>query len=191
MDQGPRGVPQLGRWLSLVRHVANEPRNIEQGMSNGEGPCRKMATRSRENARKTTKPGVGWGPASREMQATASRGCWWLFVTFRGNRSPLPVRNSTFLVRCSSVLPRNVAHNPTCVKQRGHGPTATFMGLVRGPKRPSPTTTNTPAWASPPATPRLGCRDMAVVLCNADSELPPGPLESFVCERLSCQLSDG
>jgi hypothetical protein len=53
---GPRGrTAQLGRWFGLVRHRAHEPQNIEQGISNDEGPCRDLVDRQTS--------GLGWSRA--------------------------------------------------------------------------------------------------------------------------------
>ena len=87
-----------------------------------------MATKSRENARETAKPDVGQGSVSQEMQATASHGYWRTFATSRGNHLRIPLRNSTFLVRRSSVPERKVAKHATCVKQRGPGPRLVTYG---------------------------------------------------------------
>ena len=87
----------------MVRYLAREPQNIEQGISNVEGPCRRVATKSRENARKAAETDVDRGRVSQQIRAAAVRGCWWLFVTLPGNHSPLTLRNSTFLVRRSPV----------------------------------------------------------------------------------------
>ena len=76
-----------------------EQKNIEQGLSNDEGLCRKMATKIRTIARKTAKPDVGQGSVRQEMQATVSRGFWWLFATLRGNRLRIPP--SEFDIPCS------------------------------------------------------------------------------------------
>jgi hypothetical protein len=104
---GPRNVAvgprpgrtiQVGRGLGMERHLAHEPQNIEQGISNDEGPCCRRSTRRREIARKTAKSGVGQGPVSQEMQATAPRGCWWflrLFVAI-ARLWPFEIRHSLF-----------------------------------------------------------------------------------------------
>ena len=72
-----------------------------------------LATKSRENAQKTANPGVGRGPASREVQAASSQGCWWYLRLLLAMARLCPFEISTFLVRCSSVPPRKLATDLT------------------------------------------------------------------------------
>ena len=109
-----------------------EPQNIEQGMSNVEGPRRKMAAKSRKNARKTAKPDVGQGSVGQEMQATASRGFWWLPATFRGNRLRITLRNSTFPVRYSSFFCADPAQRKVTLSSISVVAGAGFRAKLRG-----------------------------------------------------------
>ena len=129
-DEGKLGVLVLrlgsasrGSASGVERHLAGEPQNIEQGISNDEGPCRNSVSRqdsesglsgARTTDWKSVVPSeisVDKALATKNSQArrgsvtgksaNAGYGLSTLlvvFATFRGRRSPLALRNSTFLV---------------------------------------------------------------------------------------------
>jgi ArsR family transcriptional regulator len=70
-----------------------------------------------KNGEKRRRPGTGTSGKAGQLFTRLVV----IFAKFRGHRSPLALRNSTFLVRCSSVGPPNGGNDPTCAVRRGGG----------------------------------------------------------------------